>query len=224
MRAVLKICCSTAFVMLAWGQEPARTNPFDTPDGLQQGKALFQLHCSYCHGATGEGGRARRPHDRSIPARRLGCGSLVIRSTMGYPARRCRPCAPPTMKCGKWPHSSSPSEAARCAKSRREMWQPEKPCMKAKAVAATHRPRRRKPWTGPQRRRAQARPEVPGGVDRKSRCGCAHQVPAPWRCLPRAGRGSRASAQRGRYFHPAAGCAGQLAVVPEGEPPRATTR
>jgi putative heme-binding domain-containing protein len=57
MRAVLKICWTTAFVTLAWSQEMARTNPFDTPDGLRDGKALFQLHCSYCHGATGEGGR-----------------------------------------------------------------------------------------------------------------------------------------------------------------------
>jgi mono/diheme cytochrome c family protein len=33
------------------------SNPFDTPDGATQGRALFQIHCSYCHGANGEGGR-----------------------------------------------------------------------------------------------------------------------------------------------------------------------
>jgi putative heme-binding domain-containing protein len=36
---------------------PAQTNPFDTPEGVEQGKALFQIHCTYCHGANGEGGR-----------------------------------------------------------------------------------------------------------------------------------------------------------------------
>jgi putative heme-binding domain-containing protein len=35
----------------------AQTNPFDTPEGLQQGAALFQTHCTYCHGARGQGGR-----------------------------------------------------------------------------------------------------------------------------------------------------------------------
>jgi len=35
----------------------AQQNPFDTPAGLEQGNALFQTHCSYCHGAHGEGGR-----------------------------------------------------------------------------------------------------------------------------------------------------------------------
>src|SRR4051794_13457185 len=57
MRAVLKICCLTACATLVCAQELPRTNPFNTPAGLQEGKALFQLHCSYCHGATGEGGR-----------------------------------------------------------------------------------------------------------------------------------------------------------------------
>jgi putative heme-binding domain-containing protein len=32
-------------------------NPLDTAEGLEQGAALFQTHCSYCHGARGEGGR-----------------------------------------------------------------------------------------------------------------------------------------------------------------------
>jgi cytochrome c oxidase cbb3-type subunit 3 len=35
----------------------AQTNPFNTDADLQQGGALFQLHCSYCHGSHGEGGR-----------------------------------------------------------------------------------------------------------------------------------------------------------------------
>jgi putative heme-binding domain-containing protein len=32
-------------------------NPFDTPQGIEEGRALFQVHCTYCHGANGEGGR-----------------------------------------------------------------------------------------------------------------------------------------------------------------------
>jgi putative heme-binding domain-containing protein len=36
---------------------PAGKNPFDTPQGAEQGRSLFQTHCVYCHGAHGEGGR-----------------------------------------------------------------------------------------------------------------------------------------------------------------------
>ena len=34
-----------------------QTNPFSSDADVQQGSALFQTHCSYCHGANGEGGR-----------------------------------------------------------------------------------------------------------------------------------------------------------------------
>ena len=33
------------------------TNPFSSEADIQQGSALFQTHCTYCHGANGEGGR-----------------------------------------------------------------------------------------------------------------------------------------------------------------------
>ena len=33
------------------------TNPFSSPADVEQGAALFQTHCTYCHGASGEGGR-----------------------------------------------------------------------------------------------------------------------------------------------------------------------
>ena len=60
-RPVCGLCDGSAFLScslaIAWGQEPARTNPFDTFRGVAQGRALFQIHCSYCHGANGEGGR-----------------------------------------------------------------------------------------------------------------------------------------------------------------------
>ena len=39
------------------GKVIAETNPFNTDADVQQGSALFQLHCSYCHGSHGEGGR-----------------------------------------------------------------------------------------------------------------------------------------------------------------------
>ena len=32
-------------------------NPFEAEADIQQGAALFQTHCSYCHGVRGEGGR-----------------------------------------------------------------------------------------------------------------------------------------------------------------------
>jgi putative heme-binding domain-containing protein len=53
MRALLL----TGLLMASSSRARAQTNPFDTPDGLQQGAALFQTHCTYCHGARGQGGR-----------------------------------------------------------------------------------------------------------------------------------------------------------------------
>jgi putative heme-binding domain-containing protein len=32
-------------------------NPFETEADIQQGAALFQAHCTYCHGSRGQGGR-----------------------------------------------------------------------------------------------------------------------------------------------------------------------
>src|ERR1051326_4146230 len=32
-------------------------NPFESDADVQQGAALFQKHCTYCHGVRGEGGR-----------------------------------------------------------------------------------------------------------------------------------------------------------------------
>ena len=40
-----------ALIAPAWAQE------LGTPDSAQQGAALFQTHCTYCHGARGQGGR-----------------------------------------------------------------------------------------------------------------------------------------------------------------------
>jgi putative heme-binding domain-containing protein len=37
--------------------EVPETNPFSSDADIQQGSALFQTHCSYCHGSFGEGGR-----------------------------------------------------------------------------------------------------------------------------------------------------------------------
>jgi cytochrome c oxidase cbb3-type subunit 3 len=48
-------CCLIALTAPARAQ--AQINPFDTPQGVEQGGALFQTHCTYCHGARGEGGR-----------------------------------------------------------------------------------------------------------------------------------------------------------------------
>jgi putative heme-binding domain-containing protein len=39
------------------GDSLLRTNPFTSDGDLRQGEALFQTHCSYCHGVHGEGGR-----------------------------------------------------------------------------------------------------------------------------------------------------------------------
>jgi len=39
------------------GSAIALTNPFNSDADIQRGSGLFQLHCSYCHGSHGEGGR-----------------------------------------------------------------------------------------------------------------------------------------------------------------------
>ena len=62
MRSVLKMfCCLIALAApegtAAQSSAPAKANPFDTSAGIQDGRALFQIHCLYCHGANGEGGR-----------------------------------------------------------------------------------------------------------------------------------------------------------------------
>ena len=36
---------------------PAESNPFDSKRDIERGNRVFQIYCSYCHGATGEGGR-----------------------------------------------------------------------------------------------------------------------------------------------------------------------
>jgi cytochrome c oxidase cbb3-type subunit 3 len=57
-----------ALLVSLWGQGPAGTvirstrapaekNPFEAPRDVELGNRLFQTHCSYCHGANGEGGR-----------------------------------------------------------------------------------------------------------------------------------------------------------------------
>lgn len=68
-RLLFAIAIAPAFLMAQAVQNPAltgeavpgktiaTTNAFNTDADVQQGGALFQLHCSYCHGAHGEGGR-----------------------------------------------------------------------------------------------------------------------------------------------------------------------
>ena len=71
MRSLLRICCCIAVITIGLrAQAPqnpaaagvatptvAETNPFSSEADIQQGGALFQTHCSYCHGSFGEGGR-----------------------------------------------------------------------------------------------------------------------------------------------------------------------
>lgn len=73
MPRILGIACCVALMSVAiWAQAPQNpalaggpapapaipeTNPFTSDADIQQGAALFQTHCTYCHGANGEGGR-----------------------------------------------------------------------------------------------------------------------------------------------------------------------
>lgn len=55
MPVMIRLSCCFVAPMALWAQ--AQQNPFDTPEDIEQGNALFQTHCSYCHGSRGEGGR-----------------------------------------------------------------------------------------------------------------------------------------------------------------------
>jgi cytochrome c oxidase cbb3-type subunit III len=53
MRPLIRIGCLFALIAPSWAQ----TNPLNTSAAELEGGSLFQIHCSYCHGAKGEGGR-----------------------------------------------------------------------------------------------------------------------------------------------------------------------
>jgi cytochrome c oxidase cbb3-type subunit III len=69
MRRMFLFCCCVALCAVAPraqappdanpGAQPSipDTNPFSSEADITQGGALFQTHCTYCHGASGEGGR-----------------------------------------------------------------------------------------------------------------------------------------------------------------------
>ena len=59
LRVIISLLSMLASI--ASGQESpsarAPKNAFDTPQGIEEGRALFQTNCAYCHGSRGEGGR-----------------------------------------------------------------------------------------------------------------------------------------------------------------------
>jgi mono/diheme cytochrome c family protein len=72
MRRILLLCCCVGMLTAAASaqapQNPALagsgraeqapipdTNPFSSEADIRAGEALFQKHCSYCHGSFGEG-------------------------------------------------------------------------------------------------------------------------------------------------------------------------
>ena len=59
MRWTFRVLCALALMAGLRAQSPQvpETNPFTSDADIQQGAALFQTHCSYCHGSFGEGGR-----------------------------------------------------------------------------------------------------------------------------------------------------------------------
>ncbi len=54
MQLPLLIFCA---LLMAADASAQASNPFSSEADVQQGGALFQTHCSYCHGSSGEGGR-----------------------------------------------------------------------------------------------------------------------------------------------------------------------
>ena len=60
MQWPFRVLCAlmiTAGLQAQAPQQIPETNPFSSEADIQQGAALFQTHCSYCHGSSGEGGR-----------------------------------------------------------------------------------------------------------------------------------------------------------------------
>jgi putative heme-binding domain-containing protein len=61
MHSLLRIFCAIALTAALRAQSPQSpvpvTNPLASDADVQAGAALFQTHCSYCHGASGQGGR-----------------------------------------------------------------------------------------------------------------------------------------------------------------------
>jgi putative heme-binding domain-containing protein len=55
--AIMRVSYYPIALFAAVSAVQAQSNPFDTVQDAAQGAALFQTHCSYCHGARGEGGR-----------------------------------------------------------------------------------------------------------------------------------------------------------------------
>jgi len=67
-RLYLTGCCVALFALGLAAQAPTsqnlnlpstipETNPFSSDADIKEGSTLFQTHCTYCHGANGEGGR-----------------------------------------------------------------------------------------------------------------------------------------------------------------------
>ena len=82
MRIVLLNVCAVGILTissLAAQSATARANPFDTPEGITQGRTLFQTHCSYCHGALGEGGKGA---DLTSGRYRLGGSEIELFATV----------------------------------------------------------------------------------------------------------------------------------------------
>ncbi|MEO5741610.1 MAG: c-type cytochrome [Vicinamibacterales bacterium] len=59
MQWPFRVFCALLITAGLRAQSPQvpETNPFSSDADIQQGAALFQTHCSYCHGSFGEGGR-----------------------------------------------------------------------------------------------------------------------------------------------------------------------
>ena len=59
MQWPFRVLCALMITARLQAQAPQipETNPFSSESDIQQGAALFQTHCSYCHGASGEVGR-----------------------------------------------------------------------------------------------------------------------------------------------------------------------
>ena len=105
MRLLLSVVsCVAVLTPCARAQEESRAiaaaNLFDNSAGVEEGRSLFQLHCSYCHGARGEGGQA--PTSRPANTAAVAPTRICIPRSATASAPRCRPSARPTTKSGRW--------------------------------------------------------------------------------------------------------------------------
>ena len=134
MRPLVMTVCFLGTLVPQWAQRTPAVIPFDSAQGATEGKSLFQLHCSYCHGANGEGGRGA---DLTTGVYRNGGSDAELFATIhdGIPGTEMPAVRATDDEVWKWSRSSSALGPPACVRKPRATLPPAKPYSKARAEA-----------------------------------------------------------------------------------------